>query len=235
MEHIDTFFTQFVFADYSFKQFSECSFDSRTTNVSPTSSFGLASPTEVSRLARSNSDYLSHDTIMTDPTLVFTSDINSVQHGILTHDITHTYVSYPSSTLHPPTISLLYLSFSPLIVFLRHAFQRSPGILWIQELGTPFTQFGQTEDFWSNCFVRHWCCVATTARLAPHWHCFTVTGHWGRRHTHPIELRTNTPERFPQDRTSDEGICKKGYWRRHAQQQTGIHCCITRRFLCQLQ
>ena len=100
MEHIDTFLPKLFFADYSFKQFPECSFDSRTTYVSPTSSFGLASPTEVSRLARSNSDYLSHKTIMTDLTLVFTSDIKSVQHGILTHDTTHTHICV-ISIIHP--------------------------------------------------------------------------------------------------------------------------------------
>ena len=89
---------------YTTQQISACSIDNRTNHVSPTSSAGLASPTEASRLARLNSDYLSHTTDTTNFYTCFKLDINSDQHGTPTHGITHTYVSYPSSTLHPPPL-----------------------------------------------------------------------------------------------------------------------------------
>ena len=64
MEHPNTaFFFQSVFlCFYTTQQISACSIDNRTNHVSPTSSAGLASPTKASRLARLNSDYLSHTT-----------------------------------------------------------------------------------------------------------------------------------------------------------------------------
>ena len=108
MEHpITVFFFQSVCpCFYTIQQISARSIDNRTNHVSPTSSAGLASPTKASRLARLNSDYLSHTT---DTTFFFRTcfklDINSDQHETPTYGITHTYVSYPSSTLHPPHYS----------------------------------------------------------------------------------------------------------------------------------
>ena len=149
MEHPNTvFFVQSVFLCFNTtQQISACSIDNRTNHVSPTSSAGLASPTEASRLARLNSDYLSHTTDTTIFGLVSNWTLIQINTGHR-HTASHTHmchIHHPPFT--PPTTSPLYLSLSPLIVFPRHAFQRSPGILGIQELGTPRTQFGQTEDF----------------------------------------------------------------------------------------
>ena len=131
-------FSQLVFDDYSLQQIFACSIDNRTNHVSPTSSAGLASPTEASRLARLNSDHLSHNTNTT--VFILVSNRTLIQFNMgHRHTTSHTHMCHthhPPFT--PPTLSLPLISFSPLTLFICHAFQRSPGILGIQELGTSF-------------------------------------------------------------------------------------------------
>ena len=131
-------FFQPVFDVYPPQQIFACSIDNRTNHVSPTSSAGLASPTEASRLARLNSDYLSHNTDTTNFILVSNWTLTQIDMGHR-HTTSHTRMC---QTHHPPfpppTLSLL-ISFSHLTLFIRYAFQRSPGILGIQELGTSFS------------------------------------------------------------------------------------------------
>ena len=129
---------QLVFDVYPPQQISACSIDNRTNHVSPTSSAGLASPTEASRLARLNNDYLSHNTDTTIFILVSNWTLTQIDMGHR-HTASHTRMC---QTHHPPfpppTLSLL-ISFSHLTLFVRYAIQRSPGILGIQELGTSFS------------------------------------------------------------------------------------------------
>ena len=139
MEHLDTVFIfQLVFDDYSLQQIFACSIDNRTNHVSPTSSAGLASPTEASRLARLNSDYLSHNTDTTVFILVSNWTLTQIDMGHR-HTTSHTRMCQTHHPPFPPPILSLFISFSHLTLFIRYAFQRSPGILGIQELGTPFS------------------------------------------------------------------------------------------------
>ena len=94
-------YSQFVFDDYSLKQIFRVflwqqNYQCFTNKLSWTcKSHGSEPPREVEQWLLITQHR--HDSFYT----CFKSDTNSVQHGTPTHDITHTYVSYPSSTLHP--------------------------------------------------------------------------------------------------------------------------------------